>query len=543
MSNGPKKPARVLPREKSPESQSIIAGLDRVLANQNVNPFADNRAHFPTIPVLVVEDQPLMRKAFKRILDPTQMFTIQESQTAKDAIQHLRNHAIDLVILDLYLNKGSGLEVLNYIRSRPIANDIPVIFVTGEASRDDIVHAVELGVNDYIIKPFEPHDLVLKIRQVMARYVDPPENVKRLRTAESMLLRGQLREAHQEFLNLRATDPHAPRVIVGLAHAEWKLGQTQMAKDLIEEAIRLTDMCFPAYALMADILMSEGKKHEAVEFLLRELSLNGKRAGRRVQLADLYFELHDYRAGLEQIRLALIDFPNDESLLLKMASMHLECNDTEKSLHYFLKTRRNVPRSSMALKGIMDVCFKINNGKKAVQIFTDFLKQKSQQADVLHARAQSYEKMEMMDEAINDIEAALALEPDQIEPLTTKGRLLKKSSQEMPARMVWATLTRLDPSADNMAQIGMVNYLQGDYAQAALYFERAIFAEPNHSKALYHLAICYKEQGQMGKAKSICQQALALLPQNSEFKKLLERLSDGKSADRKSPSSGLPRAG
>jgi tetratricopeptide (TPR) repeat protein len=439
------------------------------------------------------------------------------------------------------LSKGNGLEILNYIRSRPIANDIPVIFVTGEASRDDIVHAIELGVNDYIIKPFEPQDLLFKIRHVMGQYLDPPAHLKRLRAAEKLLLQGRLREAHQEFINLRNEDPYHPRVLVGLAHAEWKLGQGQSAKGLIEEAIRVTDMCFPAYALMADILIAEGKKHEAVEFLLRELSLNGKRTGRRVQLAELYFELHDYRSGLEQVRLALIDFPNDEALLLKMAALQQESGDLDKSLHYYLKTRRNVPRSSLALKGIMDVCFKMNNGKKALQIFTDFLKQKAQQADVLHARAKAHEKMDMMEEAVADIEASLLLEPDQTEPLTTKGRLLKKTGQEMPARMVWATLTRIDPSANNMTQVGLVNYNSGDFGQAALYFERAIFAESNHHKALYYLALSYKKLGQMGKAKSICQQALALLPENGEFKTLLEEISGKKSAEKKNPP--FPRAG
>lgn len=546
MNSKHRKPARILPVKdvtSASEALNMIAGLDRVLANQAANPFEENRPPTPKISVLVVEDQPLMRKAIKRILEPTQMFSIQEAQNPKDAVQHLRNHAIDLVLLDLYLNKGNGLEVLNYIRSRPIANDVPVIFVTGEASRDDIVHAIELGVNDYVLKPFEAQDLILKIRQVMARYVDPPPVLKRLRSAENMLIKDQIRDAHQEFLALRIVEPHSPRVLVGLAHSEWKLGHNDSAKDLVENAIRLTDMCFPAYALMADILISEGKKTEAVEFLLRELSLNGKRASRRVQLADLYFELHDFRSGIEQIRLALIDFPNDEALLLKMAELQFESNDSEKSLHYYLKTRRNVPRSSMALKGINDVCFKTSNGKRAVQIFTDFLRQKPQQADVLQARAQAFEKLEMLDEALADIEASLSLEPEQVESLTTKGRLLKKSAQEMPARMVWTTLTRVDPSADNMTHVGMVNFQQGDFAQAALYFERAIFAENNHQKALYHLALCYKQQGQLGKAKSICQQALALLPQNGEFKTLLEELSGTQNENKKKSSSSFPEAG
>jgi two-component system chemotaxis response regulator CheY len=543
MSQGSKKPARVLARDKAVDAQSLGAQLDRLVTHQNANIFNSNTTDGPRIPILLVEDQALMRKAFKRILEPTHLFTIQESQSPKDAIQYLRNHAIDLVILDLYLSKGSGIEVLNYIRSRPIANDIPVIFVTGEASRDDIVHAIELGVNDYLIKPFEPQDLILKIKQVLGRYIDPPERLKQLRSAEADLIRGNTANAHAAFVTLYEQDPESPRVIVGLAQAESRLGQTGKAKELIERAIRISDMCFPAYALMADLLILEGKKHEAIEFLLRELSLNGKRVGRRVQLADLYFELHDYRAGLEQMRLALIDFPNDESLLLKTAQLNMDCGDNDKALHYFLKTRRNVPRSSMALRGISEVCLKLGNGKRALQIFTDFLNQKPNQADVLHARATVYEKMNCFEDAITDIDTCLSLEPDQIEPMTTKGRLLKKSGQEMPARMVWASLTRMEPSAETMSQVGMINFAAGDYTQAALYFERAVFAEANHEKSLYHLALCYKKLDQIGKAKAICQQALALTGNPSEFRKLLEELSGQRSSIRKGDKGGLPQAG
>lgn len=523
--------------------KKVKAELNAALSGKSTSVFRERIPEISKFQILIVEDQPLMRKAYKRVLDSTGIFVTQEAQSPNDAIQHLRNHAVDLVILDLYLNKGNGLEVLNYLRSRPIANDVPIIFVTGEASRDDIVHAVELGVSDYLIKPFKPQDLLQKVRSVLAQFVDPPSKLKTLRHAEALLLRGEYQNAHEEFMMLRECEPSSPRVIVGLAHTEWKLGRVKLAKELTEEAIKLADLCFPAYALMADILIEEGRKQDAVEFLLRELSLNGKRSGRRVQLAELYFELHDNKSSFEQLRLALIDYPNDEGLLIRTARMHLDSGDNEKALHYFLKTRRNVPRSVLALKGVAEVCCKSNQPKKALQIFSDFLRQKPQQADVLFARAQTYEYMNMIEEAMADIEASLLIEPDNLEVLSSKGKLLKRSGQEMPARMVWASLSRMDPSADNLTHIGLVNFRAGDFGQAALYFERAVFAEAHHGNALYHLAVSYKKLGQNGKAKSICQQAIALLPENENFKKLLRELSETKLEKSVDGKQSVPKAG
>ena len=232
MKNEVRKPHREKQREEA-ATQKVKAELKAALSGKNDSVFREKIPERSKFPILIVEDQPLMRKAFKRVLDSAGIFVIQEAQSPKDAIQHLRNHAVDLVILDLYLNKGSGLEVLNYLRSRPIANDIPIIFVTGEASRDDIVHAVELGVSDYLIKPFDPQDLLHKVRSVLAQFVDPPKHLKMLRHAESLLLRGDYLRAHADFLKLREYEPHSPRVIVGLSQAEWKLGNTKVAKELI----------------------------------------------------------------------------------------------------------------------------------------------------------------------------------------------------------------------------------------------------------------------------------------------------------------------
>jgi DNA-binding response OmpR family regulator len=542
MSHGSKKPAQTAARDRVPDARTVNAGLDRLLNHRSNDIFSNSQHPEPNIPILLVEDQAMMRKAFKRILEPSHLFSIQESQSPKDAIEYLRNHAIDLVILDLHLNRGSGLEVLNYIRSRPVANDIPIVFVTGEASRDDIVLAIELGVDDYLIKPFEPQDLILKIKQVLGRYIEPPEHLKKMRAAEADLIRGQVGDAHRALVELLKENPEHPRVLVGLAQAESRLGQTESAKKLLERTIRISDMCFPAYALMADILVQEGKRNEAIEFMLRELSLNGKRVGRRIQLAHLYFELHDYRSGLEQMRLALIDFPNDETLLLKTAQLQMESGDYEKALHYFMKTRRNVPCSSMALKGISEVCLKLGNPKKALQVFTDFLNQKPNQIDLLLARAQMYESIDQSAEALKDIEACLAIEPDQAESLTVKGRLLKKLGHEVPTRAVWAALSRIDPSTENMFQIGFINFSAGDFSQAALYFERALLVEPAHEKSLLHLVYSYKKLEQFGKAKAVCQKALALLPRAAEFKAQLDELNSAQSTTRKGKSGSLNRA-
>jgi DNA-binding response OmpR family regulator len=91
-------------------------------------------------------------------------FVLVGSQTGKGAIELCRRERPDLILLDIMLPDSDGLDVCKGIRSHPELAHIPVIFLTARASETDRIVGLELGANDYIVKPFFIRELIARIK-------------------------------------------------------------------------------------------------------------------------------------------------------------------------------------------------------------------------------------------------------------------------------------------------------------------------------------------------------------------------------------------
>jgi DNA-binding response OmpR family regulator len=91
-------------------------------------------------------------------------FTLVGAQTGKGAIDLCRRERPDLILLDIMLPDSDGLDICKGIRSHPELSHIPVIFLTARASETDRIVGLELGANDYIVKPFFIRELIARIK-------------------------------------------------------------------------------------------------------------------------------------------------------------------------------------------------------------------------------------------------------------------------------------------------------------------------------------------------------------------------------------------
>jgi DNA-binding response OmpR family regulator len=90
-------------------------------------------------------------------------------EAGDQALAYLRNHPVDIVILDLMLPGMSGLEVCQALRASRETAFVPVIMLTARTDEADRVRGLELGADDYVGKPFSPNELVARIRALMRR--------------------------------------------------------------------------------------------------------------------------------------------------------------------------------------------------------------------------------------------------------------------------------------------------------------------------------------------------------------------------------------
>jgi two-component system, OmpR family, response regulator len=116
--------------------------------------------------ILVVEDDSVLRDGLTRSLRSAG-YAVEVADDGKLADQLLSVHSFDLVVLDLGLPGLDGLEVLRRLRRR--ASNVPVLILTARDSVDDRVNGLDVGADDYLVKPFELAELEARVRALMRR--------------------------------------------------------------------------------------------------------------------------------------------------------------------------------------------------------------------------------------------------------------------------------------------------------------------------------------------------------------------------------------
>jgi len=119
--------------------------------------------------VLVADDFATMRKILRNILKQIGFDRIVEAEDGQVAIEVLRNENIGLVVTDWNMPNMTGLELLQKIRTDPKTANLPVLMVTAEGLKDNVLAAVKAGVNNYVVKPFTAEVLQEKIEQIFKK--------------------------------------------------------------------------------------------------------------------------------------------------------------------------------------------------------------------------------------------------------------------------------------------------------------------------------------------------------------------------------------
>ena len=120
----------------------------------------------PDIDVLVVDDAATMRRIVKGLLHELGFKNMREAENGSVALDELKRKKADLVVADWNMPVMTGIDMLRAIRSDDGLKSIPVLMVTAEAKKDNIVEALQAGVNNYIVKPFNAKTLEEKLNKI-----------------------------------------------------------------------------------------------------------------------------------------------------------------------------------------------------------------------------------------------------------------------------------------------------------------------------------------------------------------------------------------
>ena len=159
--------------------------------------------------LLIVDDEASLREPLADYLT-RQGFVVSQAASAAEAREALRSEAPDLVLLDIMMPGEDGLSLCRHLVE---SRHLPTIFLTARGEPTDRIVGLEIGADDYVVKPFEPRELVARIRSVLRRANRAaPEGEDEVLTFEGWTL---------DPLKRRLTDPEG--AVVAISSAEFRL--------------------------------------------------------------------------------------------------------------------------------------------------------------------------------------------------------------------------------------------------------------------------------------------------------------------------------
>ncbi|MCI8874934.1 MAG: response regulator [Lachnospiraceae bacterium] len=115
--------------------------------------------------ILVVDDSIINLSAVEQKLKDR--YDVATANSGDKALRYLKNEKPDLILLDIKMDNMDGIETLKQIREMENGTDIPVIMLTARGDKRSIVETQRLGICDYVLKPFDPQELRLRIEKAL----------------------------------------------------------------------------------------------------------------------------------------------------------------------------------------------------------------------------------------------------------------------------------------------------------------------------------------------------------------------------------------
>jgi len=120
--------------------------------------------------ILVVEDSSSMRSYLTTMLESDEehgALEIVEAASGFEALKVLPHHRFDAILTDINMPDINGLELVSFLKNHPQYKTIPIMVISTESSEEDRRRAAALGAEEYLTKPFDPDDLIAKLRKLL----------------------------------------------------------------------------------------------------------------------------------------------------------------------------------------------------------------------------------------------------------------------------------------------------------------------------------------------------------------------------------------
>ena len=359
--------------------------------------------------VLIVDDVPNMRKTIRNMLRQLGTRDIKEADDGDTAIKLLGTSAdtCKFVLLDWNMPRMPGIHVAREIRADENYQDLPILMITAEMYKDQIAQAGEIGINGYIIKPFNAQILNDRILSIMEARTNPPDHVKLIKAGETLVAQGQYDIAIQVFEQSLKLNESA-RVLVNIGQAAEKKGDLKMAEENYLKAAEKNPEYLKAHVATADLNVKMGNEMAAVEALEKACEISPNSPARQMNLGNIYLK-------------------NGNNALADKA---------------YGKAQEQDPQTS---KEIAENYLASDNGEQAEKYFRKSLHTDSDEVYIYNRLGIALRKQGKWEEAVSEYQKALKVDDDDEAIHFNMGRAYLEGNKKALARKCFQKVLKLNP--------------------------------------------------------------------------------------------------
>jgi two-component system chemotaxis response regulator CheY len=460
--------------------------------------------------VMIVDDHDPIRKSIRRVLAGMGFGELVECFDGDEALKMLAKKPVDLLVLDLYMRNVSGFDVLEHIRNRDIGCDIPVIVITGEASKEEIVKVADMGAEDYVLKPFQADDLEKKVSRTLEKYYSPSPLLKTLRKAERAFMASDFKTAQAEFEAAIAIDGNSARAAHGKALTLEQLGKTEAAIELLTETIRKNHSYHRSYGTMADMYLKQNRVSDAIDAMKRELEINPKQPQRQVALAKLLLKEGDAMGAVEHYRIALQEDAKFIPALMGMGHAYAMADNLDKAIYYFKRVRRYQPKSTKALEAAVRYCLAANDPRKAELVLKDEKSAHPDRTDAYVLLAMLLLRQDREDDAMAVASELLEKDEGNASALRIKAMIFMKRRDYPNAIGALTAAAKVAPSAEIFCSLGEALLAMNKIPESMEALHKALAMNGDHPQVLIALAEAHRKSQQWCKAYYLYRKAAGM---------------------------------
>lgn len=155
--------------------------------------------------ILIADDQPAVHETLGAYLD-VEGYTHSDAMDGEEALSLAQLKSPDLIILDLMMPKLNGMDVCREIRK---TSQVPIIMLTAKGEEIDRILGLELGADDYIIKPFSPREVVARVKAVLRRFSEQDSQTTNILRFDNL----EINLSHYEVIANGETIPFTPKEV------------------------------------------------------------------------------------------------------------------------------------------------------------------------------------------------------------------------------------------------------------------------------------------------------------------------------------------